>query len=77
MKYIKYLVLLIPTLLLGNLIYVATQVGNYVVAGSLSVVFLLIAFLVINFKGGVHNFKFDLDDKNLSVNQKDNDEPKA
>ena len=64
-------------MVLGNLIYEATKSHEYLMAGSISLLFLLISFLVINFKGSIKNFEIDLEDKNLSVNQKKTDEPEA
>jgi hypothetical protein len=72
MKYVKLFVLLVATLLLGNLIYVSTQQHNYIVSSSLSVIFFVVAYL-----GGdlvVKNFK--LDGNTIEVNEEKNDNSK-
>ena len=73
MRYVKNLALIMSILLLGNLIYVATQKENYIVAGALAIPFVLICFLMMNFKGKVQSFYLDKD--TLAVNQKEKDEP--
>ena len=71
MKIIKIIILILAVLLIGNLIFKATNDGNYMIAGAISIPFILIAFLINSFRGSVKSFKIDLDDKNLTVNQKD------
>lgn len=75
MKYVKNISLIASILLLGNLIYVATEKENYVVAGALSIPFLLISFVMFNFKGKIETFSLGGEHGQLSVNQKDDDEP--
>jgi hypothetical protein len=75
MKYVKNAAIIISFLLLAYLILTATNQQNFAVAGMFAVPFLLLSFIVWKFKGPIKNFKIDLDDKSLSVNQKDQDEP--
>lgn len=74
MKYVKNFALIISILLLGNLIYVATQKENFVIAAALSIPFLLICFVMFSFKGKINDFRIGGEHGQLAVNQKDDDE---
>jgi amino acid permease len=74
MKYVKNAILILAVALLAILIILAAKQNNFAVAGMLAVPFLLLAFVIHKFSGRIKNFKIDLDDKSLSVNQEDKDE---
>ena len=74
MRYFKNAFLILAVLILAALIVLAAKQNNFAVAGMLAVPFLLLAFLIHKFSGSIKNFKIDLDDKSLSVNQEDKDE---
>jgi hypothetical protein len=75
MKYVLNIALVASILLLGNLIYVATEKENFVVASVLAVPFLLICFVMFKFKGKIENFSLGGEHGQLAVNQKDDNEP--
>jgi hypothetical protein len=57
------------------LIIASAYKGDYIISSVGSLMLLVVGWLMTKVKT-IDNFKVDLDDKSLSVNQKENDEPK-